>query len=84
MEIKKGSVVLSKAGRDRGTFLAVYGEENGRVLVADGGERPLRRPKKKNPRHIRLTGMVLPQTAFRSDRALRKALQDCADHKSEV
>ena len=31
MEIKKGSVVLSKAGRDRGTFLAVYGEENGRV-----------------------------------------------------
>lgn len=84
MEIKIGSVVLSMAGRDRGAFLAVYGEKDGRVLVVDGRERPLLRPKKKNPRHIRLTGMVLPQTAFRSDRALRKALQDCADHKSEV
>ena len=83
MEIKRGTVVVSVAGRDKDHLLAVVGTENGRVLVCDGTERPLRRPKSKNPIHIRITETVLPDDAFRGDRALKKALKECSG-KSEV
>lgn len=55
MEFLKGSVAVSKAGRDKGYFMVVVGEENGRLLVADGKERPLSRPKRKNPKHLQRT-----------------------------
>ena len=68
-------VIRSAAGRDRGTLLAVVGEENGFVLTADGRRRPLAAPKRKNPRHTVPTGIVLPEEALRSDKALRRALR---------
>ena len=46
MDLKTGTVVISKAGRDKGRALAVVGQADGYVLVADGKERPLSRPKK--------------------------------------
>ena len=55
MEFELGSVVISKAGRDKGYFMAVVGEEKGFLLAADGKERPLERPKKKNPKHLQRT-----------------------------
>lgn len=78
MNIQKGSVVLSLAGRDRGRLLAVTdSRDGGAVSISDGGERPLERPKRKNPRHLRPTGLVLPDEAFRGNRALKKALKEC-------
>ncbi len=55
MEIIKGSVVVSRAGRDKGYFMAVVGEDKGILLVADGKERPIGRPKRKNPKHLQKT-----------------------------
>lgn len=55
MEIIKGSVVISRAGRDKGYFMAVVGEDKGILLVADGKERPIGRPKRKNPKHLQKT-----------------------------
>ncbi len=44
--LRRGQVVLSLAGRDKDRLMAVLGEApDGGVLVADGKERPLQRPK---------------------------------------
>ena len=51
MELKVGQLVYSRAGRDRGKFLAVVDITEKGVFIADGKERPLERPKCKNPKH---------------------------------
>ena len=75
--LKQGSIVRSIAGRDKGKLLAVTAATDAYVLVCDGKERPLERPKRKNPRHIADTGFALTQKA-ESNRALRKALSGVA------
>ena len=75
--LKEGSIVRSTAGRDKGRLLVVIAELPDAVLVCDGKERPLERAKRKNPRHIEDTGLVLEQKA-ESNRALRKALSGVA------
>ena len=75
--LKEGSIVRSTAGRDKGRLLAVVALQDDAVLVCDGKDRPLERPKRKNPRHIEDTGITLAQTA-ESNRAMRKALSAVA------
>ncbi len=72
--LKKGTVVKSAAGRDKDKLLAIVGIENDRVLVCDGKERPVDRPKSKNIRHVELTGASITDADMLTDRALRKAL----------
>lgn len=74
MELKRGQVVRSKAGRDQGGFLAVLEPGPGWVLVCDGKERPLERPKRKNRRHLAPTDMRVPEECLGSNRKLRAAL----------
>jgi len=73
MEIKAGSVVLSSAGHDKGRFMLVVGADGGRVLLADGKERKLASPKKKNIRHIRGTQSSMELEGL-TDKKLRQAL----------
>ncbi|MCR5782781.1 MAG: hypothetical protein K6G90_08620 [Clostridia bacterium] len=47
---------------------------DGGVYVCDGKERPLSRPKLKNPKHLKATNSSLTEEDLRSDRALRRAL----------
>ena len=75
MDLVEGMVVISRAGRDKGRLLAVVGYEDGFVLTADGRERPLARPKKKNPKHLALTNMRTRVSGV-SDKALRRALRE--------
>ena len=72
MGLQKGQVVYSLRGRDKGRFLVVLREEYGLVWLADGKERPLDRPKGKNPRHIRATNTVVDHLA--TNKEIRKAL----------
>ena len=74
MDFQKGDVVLSLAGRDKGCLLAVTGEENGFVLVADGRERPLERAKVKNPRHLEKTSASIDAVSRAGNKILRKTL----------
>lgn len=74
MEPKTGSVVISKAGRDKGKFLAVVRTDGKSVYVADGGERPLERPKRKNRIHLTVTHYELSPADTASNRSLKKAL----------
>ena len=72
MDVQIGSIVISKAGRDKGYFLAVVGMEGNLLAVADGKERPIGRPKQKNLRHLSITGFVLNAEQMHSDKSLRR------------
>lgn len=73
--MEKGRVVRSLAGRDQNRLLAVMGEVDGLYLLCDGKERPLSRPKRKNPRHLLPTADHLTEAQMSTNRALRKALR---------
>ena len=75
MELVKGSVVISKAGRDKGYFLAVKEITEEGVFVCDGKERPVERPKKKNPLHLAKTHFVLSEDETATNRSLKRALK---------
>lgn len=47
-------VVVSLAGRDRGTVCLVLREEGDFLYLTDGRQRPVERPKKKKRKHTRL------------------------------
>ena len=79
-----GRIVCSKKGRDKGAFMVVVGEAEGRLLVCDGKERPLQRPKPKNIKHLSLTNNSLTLEQFSSNRALRKSLREYKGELSEM
>lgn len=76
VELQIGRVVYSRAGRDRGEFLAVAALEGETLWVCNGKDRPLERPKKKNRKHIGLTGTVLDSGSMSTNRSLRRALRE--------
>ena len=85
MELRKGSVVISKAGRDKGYFLAVVDITDEGIFVCDGKERPVERPKKKNPLHLARTNMVLAEEETATNRSLKRALSRISgSNESEV
>ncbi len=61
--IKIGQVVRSKTGRDVGKYFVVIGKESRYVYLADGDVRRVEAPKKKNVKHIQVTGLVVPRVA---------------------
>ena len=63
-EIKVGSVVFSKAGRDAGSFYVVTEivDEN-YVKIADGDLRRIDTPKLKKIKHLKTEGIVLEKLA---------------------
>ena len=63
------------AGRDKGKFMVVVSAENGFVYAADGKERKLDSPKKKNLKHISLTRTVVSIENL-TDKGLRKLLRE--------
>ena len=62
------------AGRDKGRAMCAVEIIDKGVYVCDGKERPLSRPKLKNPKHLKATHESLTEEDLRSDRALRRAL----------
>ena len=45
-------VVQATAGRDRGKLFYVSGEEHDHLLLANGKDRPLDKPKRKKRKHV--------------------------------
>ncbi len=75
MELKIGSVVISKAGKDKGIMLAVMKIADNGIYVCDGKNRPLDRPKRKNPKHLAVTHYVLTADKTVTNRSLSRALK---------
>jgi large subunit ribosomal protein L14e len=63
-EIRIGQVVRSKCGRDAGKFFVIVGREKDFVFLADGDTRRVEAPKKKNIKHVQVTGFNLSTTTF--------------------
>ncbi len=75
MDITKGSLVYSRAGRDKGSLFVVLATNGDWVYLADGDLRRAEKPKKKRLKHINKTNIVA-ELDFEniSDSELRKAL----------
>lgn len=59
-ELLPGSVVKSRAGRDKGKHFMIYSlDESGYAYLVDGVLRKLASPKRKKLKHIEATGSVL-------------------------
>lgn len=72
----RGTIICSKAGRDSGKFMIVLGESNGNLLVTDGKERPVDRPKLKSIKHVSLTTCTVTEEQMLTNRSIRHALND--------
>lgn len=74
MDIRVGRVVISSAGHDSGRRMVVTGADGGFVFVADGKERKLDSPKKKNIKHVRATSDSIELEGM-TDKRLRQTLR---------
>lgn len=74
MDMKPGSLAVSTAGHDKGDLVLVVKLEGNAVWVSDGRQRPLERPKKKNPKHLKPVSATIAEEDTQSNRRLRKAL----------
>lgn len=74
MEIKKGSVVRSKAGRDKGYIFLVLDIEADSAYIADGKKRRIENPKKKKLKHLQGFCDIIPLGGELSNAWVRKAL----------
>lgn len=74
MDILVGRVVISSAGHDGGRRMVVTGADGGFVFVADGKERKLDSPKKKNIKHVRTTSDSIELEGM-TDKRLRQTLR---------
>ena len=51
-DINISDVVVSKAGHDQDKWFYVIGEDQGFLLLANGKDRPLDKPKRKKRKHV--------------------------------
>ena len=58
MDIGLGSIVLAKAGRDKGDFFVVVASEGEFAYICDGKTRKYDKPKKKKLKHLAVTHTV--------------------------
>ena len=70
MELRIGSVVRSRAGRDKNKLMAVVGTDGKMLLLCDGKEHRLEKPKRKNPLHVAPTKTVLEHSTLSTNRSL--------------
>ena len=74
--MQRGTVVIAKAGKEKGELFAVTDVLDDRyVLISDGRRRPIERPKKKNIIHLRRTDTVIGEIS--TNRQLRRSLNSC-------
>lgn len=74
MMYSKGQVVLSIAGRDKGTFLIILAIEGDCAILVDGKARPINRPKKKKLKHIQATKTLAENVDVMTNREIRRIL----------
>ena len=67
MEIDRSSLIVSKAGRDKGQLFFVIDADEQSVYLADGKSRRLEKPKRKKRKHIE----QIPRTESRIAEKIR-------------
>lgn len=74
MEYANGAVARSLKGHDKDGLFVIVKSEGSFVWLIDGTHRKQHNPKKKNQKHIEMTGTNIPEFDSLSDKALRKKL----------
>ena len=88
MDVSKGDIVMSLAGRDQGTLFYVIACDEQYVTVVNGKSRKMERPKRKKRKHVRFVSRTDSRVAGKIlsgepvlNSELRRALaafgQDC-------
>ncbi len=75
MELKRGQVVKSIAGHDKGGFMTILELQFPYAVLCDGKLRPLERPKRKKLIHLAPTASVLPEETLKTNRKIHAALR---------
>lgn len=75
MIIKKGMIVKALARKERGRYFVAVEQEGKTVLIADGRKRRLGSPKRKNIRHLELTGREIELNDI-TEKKLRNVLRE--------
>ena len=75
MDLVRGLVVRSAAGRDKGGFFTVLEADAQFAVLCDGKRRSLSHPKKKKHKHLFATKTVLPEGSMQTNREIRCALK---------
>jgi ribosomal protein L14E/L6E/L27E len=75
MELKRGQVVRSLAGHDKGDFQTILELEGNMAILCDGKRRSLEKPKRKKLIHLAPTATVLDEESLRTNRQIRNALR---------
>ena len=83
MNITAGTVVISRAGHDCGRAMLVVRTDGEFLFVADGKERKLEKPKKKNRKHVRATSRVINPAGL-TDKSLRRTLRELFEQDSAL
>ena len=83
MKVVKGSVVKALAGRDQDRLFVAVAVEDRCVFIADGKERKLEKPKRKNIKHISPTGKAVDMTDM-TDKKLRKLVSAFTTQSADV
>ena len=78
MDIIRGLVVKSRAGKDKDGFFVVLEFDGTYAIICDGRRRSLLNPKQKKAKHLALTTTKLTEEMMLTDRGIRKALKDFA------
>lgn len=76
MEIRRGQIVKSLAGRDKGEFQVVIKVEDKFLYLCNGKTRPLERPKKRKIIHTAATKTVLGEESLLSNRRIRHVINN--------
>ena len=74
MDFDRGRVVRSRAGRDGCGFFVVLASDEHSAVICDGHRRSLEHPKRKNLRHLAVTGTLLPEEQMQTNREIRRVL----------
>ena len=75
MEIRRGQIVRSKAGRDKGDFQVILRIEQPYAIVCDGRRRSLEKPKKNKLMHRAPADSVLAEEMLQTNRQIKAALR---------
>lgn len=84
MKLQNGSVIRSVAGHDLGDVFVVVDFSDKFVLICNGKQRPLEKPKRKNLIHIAITNTTLTSEQIQTNKGLRKALSDCKSNSAKT
>lgn len=83
MNIQIGSIVRALAGREKDSFYVAVGIHDGFVEIADGKERKLEKPKRKNIKHISPTNTVIDTDGL-TNKKLRKLIAEFKTQNSST